>query len=192
MISTLNTLPADWKDSIPAVSLIEINSETEILDTLKNYVSDTTHFGSLFFGDHDPYDVPLSRCRKCNNKSPMIKKTLDKKYLVSCKCNNSGPVKTYPREAIFSWNLSDNSYEIPYRTSPLFKLGGLTPELAKDRLFKVTASLNIRLEIIRRDKIYNNSVSPGYIGKQIAYRDWAFYLFELVKRDQELLEGTCK
>ncbi len=156
------------------------------LEWFDRYITSEKHFSNTptkYYGDHDPFDVPISACSNCGLDTQKLWSPKNGKpsWRVVCSCGTSGPACDYPRKAAFRWNKSFKSSPVNFQESPLFRLNGLEKMEALDRLVRINNDLTLRIEIAHLRKEVGENTSEGYIAKLVAYTEWIQYLSELVK-----------
>jgi hypothetical protein len=151
----------------------------EYLDSDKHHEETPT----TYYGEHDPFDVPISLCAICETSAQKVWRPKEGKpaWRVVCGCGASGDVTPYPRKAAFRWNKSSKSLSVCYTESPLFGLRGLTRADALQRLQLIYNDLTLKIEIATLRQGVGEHVAKGYIARLIAYVDWVQYLEDIIK-----------
>jgi hypothetical protein len=138
-----------------------------------------------FYGNHDPFKIPVFPCDKCG-KSPALRHTDEGKWEVKCPCGKllAAP-QCVPWQALLAWD-SINLSSFKYDELPLFSLTGLSPDEAFIKMKEVRRFLEVKLKVIGLQRTFaqrTNQDSPGkgYQQKLEAYLQWSMLALRLIK-----------
>lgn len=175
----------DWRERGREAGLDSMAPDARLLWCISYLESDFHHeqTPTTYYGDHDPFDVPISPCAMCQSLNQKVWKPKEGRpaWRVVCKCGASGGVAPYPRKAIFRWNKSPKSLPYSYAESPLFGIQGLAKEEALERLQLIYNDLSLKTEIAVLRSEMGERVAKGYIARLMAYLDWVQYLEDVIK-----------
>lgn len=176
---------AEWVEKGRASHIGNLPPQQQI-NWLEAYAKSNDHQSRIqttFYGDHDPFDVPISPCIECRSLNQRVWKPKEGKpaWRVICECGKTGDVGLFPRKAVFRWNKSMNSLPVSYQDSPLFQLNSLTKEAALIRIESIHNDLTLKIEIAKLKLQVGEQVASGYIARLVAYVDWIQYLEDLIK-----------
>jgi hypothetical protein len=100
---------------------------------------------------------------------------------VRCACGAEGQIGKHDWRAVLDWNKSPLSENPDYRTLPLFRLGNLDLDQARERLIGIRRDLELRSKEagLRRD--LGEAVGRAYQQRLQAFLAWCIYAQGLVK-----------
>jgi len=166
-----------------------MNNRQKLLDELhsdEHYDATET----LYYGEHDPFNIPMMRCDFCGETSEMIKEVKPKggcKYYVRCRgCGNHHKTTGTTREqAILIWN-SINPKGLRYKDFPMFGLANKTPEEARIRMIGIRRNLEIRENISALEQTINPIIgkippSTSYRKRLKLYLHWVIWVQVAIK-----------
>ena len=138
-----------------------------------------------FYGDHDPFQIPVFPCDKCG-KIPALRQTDKGTWNVDCPCGKSltAPQRA-PWQALLAWD-SINLSGCKYEELPLFALGELSPDEAFGKMKEVRRFLEVKLKIVGLQRTFaqrtgQGSPGKGYQQKLEAYLKWSMLALRLIK-----------
>ncbi|MHC5195023.1 hypothetical protein ACYSUW_14810 [Pseudomonas frederiksbergensis] len=178
-------------DQLHAGKIAELTARRiALLDELKSddHYRDTP---AVYFGFHDPFDVPLATCDSCYSTAESRRITSGQRkvrWTVACtSCDKQIP---QPQKdgwmASLVWNGANLSTQC-YKSMPLFGLAHLTPSAAKERISKIRHNLVLRTSLCAVDRaiaeISDSHSKPGLMFQQKldAYLKWAMHAHRLIK-----------
>ena len=139
-----------------------------------------------FYGDHDPFQIPVFPCDECG-KIPVLRQTgKGSKWNMDCPCGKSlTEPQRVPWQALLAWD-SINLSGYKYDELPLFALAGLSPDEAFKKMKEVRRFLEVKLKIIGLQRTFaqrtgQSSPGKGYQQKLEAYLKWSMLALRLIK-----------
>lgn len=168
--------------------------KAEKLARLRDERSSDEHYErtpTVTYGEFDPLQDParhLNRCAGCGS-TPRLTKN-GPRWQAKCTCGAEGLVGKHDWRAVLDWNKSPLSENPDYRTLPLFGLGQLDPEQARERLIGIRRDLELRSKEagLRRD--LGEAVGRAYQQRLQAFLAWCIYAQGLVKLSAKMQDDS--
>lgn len=181
-------MPTSKPDLRPGMQLDYLRAKRQaILDELHSdeHYEDTE---TLYYGDHDPFSVPIAPCDGCGHLPRMIKdQERPVRWIMQCSCGErSSQSRPRPWQAALDWNMKNLSV-FDYKELPLFGLGSLGPEDAHKRLVGIKSNLELRRKLLGLSRTIGQRTKeievPGkkYQERLDAYLQWSLWALRMTK-----------
>ena len=169
--------------------------ETDYLREKRQRLLDELHSDSHYdatetiaYGAHDPFDVPVCACEKCDS-TPAMNRVQDRpaRWMMICECGNQvKQARRRPWEAALDWNMV-NLANFHYQDVPLFGLSSLSQSDAHARLVSIRVNLELRRKVVGLSRVIGQRTReievPGkkYQERLDAYLQWCLWGLRLTK-----------
>src|SRR5699024_5555752 len=147
---------------------------------------------TIYYGEHDPFDVPLADCGTCGGK-PTVRKVSAKPIRWRAVCGGCGnqhkAVSKWPWLAALNWN-GINLASQDYHAFPMFGLSTLDPDAAREVVASIRRDLELRKALAGIETTIarkTGEISPPgrtYQQRLEAYLQWAMLALRLVKAEK--------
>lgn len=144
---------------------------------------------TVAYGHHDPLSVPVAACDSCHGRAQM-QKVIGPPVRWNMVCPGCGKaiqqIQKRPWQAAMAWNQINLGTQ-DYRQLPLFGLGSLSPESARQRMVGIRRNLGAEKEPrrYREDDSPQGRSTPTvwkeYQQRLEAYLQWAMLALRLLK-----------
>ncbi|AZT48732.1 hypothetical protein C6Z68_003671 [Salmonella enterica subsp. enterica serovar 4,[5],12:i:-] len=143
---------------------------------------------TVAYGHHDPLSVPVAVCDSCHGRAQMQKVIGSpvRWNMVCLVCGKTIPQhRKRPWQAAIAWNQINLGTQ-DYRQLPLFGLGSLSPESARQKMVGIRRNLELRKSLagIERTIAHREGQRPPgkeYQQRLEAYLQWAMLALRLLK-----------
>ncbi len=143
---------------------------------------------TVAYGHHDPLSVPVAACDSCHGRAQM-QKVIGPPVRWNMVCLGCGKaiqqIQKRPWQAAMAWNQINLGTQ-DYRQLPLFGLGSLSPESARQRMVGIRRNLELRKSLAGIERTIAHKEGQRPPGKEYqqrleAYLQWAMLALRLLK-----------